>query len=126
MSKSDRPFACGLGPAFDVIGGKWKALILWEIYEQPLRFGELKRHVGGISEKMLIQQLRELESQGVISRKVYHEIPPRVEYSITPFGKTLGEALLPLADWGAANEARLATTTPVNRTKLHPVTTPNS
>ncbi len=96
----EQPYSCGLGPAFEVIGGKWKALILWEISEQPRRFGELKRLVPGISEKMLIQQLREMEAHGIVRRESFHEVPPRVEYSITAKGAALNAALGPLADWG--------------------------
>jgi DNA-binding HxlR family transcriptional regulator len=102
-----RPRNCGLGPAFEAIGGKWKALILWELHGGPRRFGELKRLVPGISEKMLIQQLRELEADELVTRKVFHEIPPRVEYSLTRFGSSLNEALAPLADWGERYEKRL-------------------
>lgn len=91
---------CGLVPALAIIGGKWKALILWEMHAQPRRFGELKRSVAGISEKMLIQALRELEADGVIHREVFYEIPPRVEYSVTEFGATLNAALEPLCIWG--------------------------
>lgn len=101
-----RPRACGIGPAFDVVGGKWKALILWEMDARPQRFGELKRAVPGISEKMLIQQLRELEADGLISRKAFPEVPPRVEYSLTRFGTSLNAALAPLADWGERYEKR--------------------
>ena len=101
-----RPPGCGLGPAFAVIGGKWKAVILWEIQAQPRRFGELRRLVAGISEKMLIQQLRELESDGLVHREVFREVPPRVEYSLTRLGVSLNKALGPLADWGARYEQR--------------------
>lgn len=94
------PYNCGIGPAFEVIGGKWKAVILWELNNQARRFGELKRLVSGISEKMLIQQLRELEQDGLITRKAFNEIPPRVEYSTTSLGDSLNIALGPLADWG--------------------------
>lgn len=97
---------CGLGPAFAVIGGKWKALILWEINTQPRRFGELKRLIHGISEKMLIQQLRELERDGIVHRKAFPEVPPRVEYSVTPWGTSLTTAIIPLADWGEAYTKR--------------------
>jgi DNA-binding HxlR family transcriptional regulator len=102
-----QPYSCGLGPALAVIGGKWKALILWEVHNQPVRFGELKRRVPGISEKMLIQQLREMEADGIVHRKVYHEVPPRVEYSATEFGASLNEALTPLAEWGKEHMARI-------------------
>ena len=98
---------CGLVPALDVIGGKWKALILWEMHTQPRRFGELKRRVSGISEKMLIQSLRALETDGVIHREVFHEIPPRVEYSVTEFGAMLNAALEPLCSWGEQHMERI-------------------
>lgn len=101
-----RPRNCGIGPAFDVIGGKWKAVILWEMQAQPRRFGELKRLVPGITEKMLIQQLRELTADGLVSRKAFPEVPPRVEYSLTRLGVSLNVALGPLADWGERYEKR--------------------
>lgn len=105
-SKKTHPRLCGIGPAFAVIGGKWKALILWELRDQTRRFGELKRLVPGISEKMLIQQLRELELDDLLTRKAFPEIPPRVEYTLTPLGRSLNTALAPLADWGELYERR--------------------
>ncbi|HZH04968.1 MAG TPA: helix-turn-helix domain-containing protein [Myxococcaceae bacterium] len=95
-----RPENCGIGPAFEAVGGKWKAVILWELHPQARRFGELKKRVPKISEKMLIQQLRELEADGLIHRKAFPEVPPRVEYSLTHWGTSLNEALGPLAAWG--------------------------
>ncbi|MGX1880975.1 winged helix-turn-helix transcriptional regulator [Streptomyces sp. NPDC055287] len=84
----------------DVVGGKWKALILWALHhEGTLRFGQLKRQVPGVSEKMLIQQLRELEADGIVHREVYREVPPRVEYSLTEMGEGLNAALGPLGAW---------------------------
>jgi DNA-binding HxlR family transcriptional regulator len=106
--KKHEPYTCGLGPALDVIGGKWKALILWELNDGPCRFGELKRRVSGISEKMLIQQLREMESDGIVHREVFHQVPPRVEYSVTEFGASLNEALEPLCEWGEQHMRRIA------------------
>ena len=103
-----QPDSCGLGPAFQVIGGKWKALILWLIHTQPRRFGELKRLVPDISEKMLIQQLREMEADGLVHRKVFHEVPPKVEYSATELGISLDNALVPLAEWGKKHAERIA------------------
>lgn len=94
------PYTCGLDAAMDVVGGKWKALILWALNERTHRFGELKRAVPGVSEKMLAQQLRELEVDGIVHRAVYDEVPPRVEYSLTEVGVALNAALLPLGDWG--------------------------
>lgn len=105
MGSKKHPRLCGIGPAFEVIGGKWKALILWELREVR-RFGELKRMVAGISEKMLIQQLRELEHDGLVVRNAFPEIPPRVEYSLTQLGASLNVALGPLADWGELYERR--------------------
>lgn len=103
-----KPYGCGVGPAFEVIGGKWKAVILWEMHRQSRRFGELKRLVPGISEKMLIQQLRELEAHGLVDREAYPEVPPRVEYSLTRLGVSLNVALGPLADWGDAYQRQHA------------------
>jgi DNA-binding HxlR family transcriptional regulator len=103
-----QPDSCGLGPAFQVIGGKWKALILWLIRTEPRRFGELKRLVPDISEKMLIQQLREMEAHGLVHRKVFHEVPPKVEYSATELGISLDNALVPLAEWGKKHAERIA------------------
>jgi DNA-binding HxlR family transcriptional regulator len=105
--RGEQPYSCGLGPAFEVIGGKWKALILWELSVKPCRFGELRRLVPGISEKMLIQQLREMEADGIVHREVFHEVPPRVEYSVTPIGASLNDALGPLADWGEKHAGRV-------------------
>ena len=113
LAKKQRslPESCGLGPAFAVIGGKWKALLLWQIHHaQPCRFGELKRLQPEISEKMLIQHLREMEADGVIHREVFHQVPPRVEYSVTPAGAELDDALAPLAEWGKKHQARATAT----------------
>jgi len=95
-----RTYSCGLDAAVDVVGGKWKALILWALHHDTLRFGELKRSVPGISEKMMIQQLREMESYGLVHREVHHQVPPKVEYSLTEFGQSLNAALIPLGEWG--------------------------
>jgi DNA-binding HxlR family transcriptional regulator len=102
-----RAFTCGLDVALAVVGGKWKPLVLFHLAKAPRRFGELRRLVGGISEKVLIQQLRELEGDGILHRLDYREIPPRVEYSITEFGRSLAEALVPLCAWGDENRDRI-------------------
>lgn len=101
MRSDDPHFLCGIGPAFEVIGGKWKAALLWELHGGTRRFGELKRLLPGISEKMLIQQLRELARDGLVLRVVRQTVPPHVEYSLTPWGESLNAALGPIADWGA-------------------------
>jgi DNA-binding HxlR family transcriptional regulator len=93
-------FTCGLDAALAVIGGKWKPLILFHLAHGTRRYGELRRAVGGVSDKMLIQQLKELHTDGVIDRLDYNEIPPKVEYSLTTFGRTLAIALGPLCVWG--------------------------
>jgi DNA-binding HxlR family transcriptional regulator len=94
------PPTCGLDAALMVVGGKWKPLILFHLGPGKRRFGELRRLVSGVSEKMLIQQLRELQADGVVERVDFREIPPKVEYSLTPLGRSLAQALKPLCDWG--------------------------
>src|ERR1700732_2650806 len=93
-------FTCGLVAALFVLGAKWKPLILYHLAHGTRRYGELRRAVGGVSHKMLIQQLKELHADGVIDRLDYNEIPPKVEYSLTTFGRTLAKALGPLCAWG--------------------------
>jgi DNA-binding HxlR family transcriptional regulator len=92
---------CGLDIALQIVGGKWKPLILFHLNGGPQRFGELKRMVGAVSEKMLIQHLRELTDDGVVVRHDYREVPPRVDYALTALGGTLARALVPLCDWGS-------------------------
>jgi DNA-binding HxlR family transcriptional regulator len=98
-----RLFTCGLEAALSVIGGRWKFLIIWQLAGQPRRFGELRRLVAGITEKMLIQGLKELEKDGVVKRKDFREVPPRVEYSLAERGVELANVLRPLCEWGTAN-----------------------
>lgn len=95
------PYVCGIDAALDVVSGKWKGLILWELVEHDtLRFAQLRRALPGVSEKMLTQHLREMEHDGLVHRQVYAEVPPRVEYSLTEAGSSLSAALEPLGDWG--------------------------
>jgi Predicted transcriptional regulators len=108
---SDRlgPYICGLDAAMDVVSGKWKSLILWELDAHGVRrFGELRRALPGVSEKMLIQHLREMEEDELVHREVYREVPPRVEYSLTEHGRSLIQALRPLGAWGRERCERLA------------------
>ena len=103
------PYICGIDAAMDVVSGKWKSLILWELDAHGVRrFGELRRGLPGVSEKMLVQHLREMEQDGLIHRRVYGEVPPRVEYSLTEDGRSLNAALAPLGSWGTARARRLA------------------
>jgi DNA-binding HxlR family transcriptional regulator len=94
-------FTCGLDAALFVLGGKWKPLVLFHLAHGTRRYGELRRAIGSVSDKVLIQQLKELQADGIIDRFDYGEIPPKVEYSLTDFGRTLGKALAPLCEWGA-------------------------
>ena len=102
---ADSGSPCGLDAALAVIGGKWKPLILFHLNDGPKRFGEIKRLVAGISEKVLIQHLRELVADRLLVRHDYREVPPKVDYEMTSFGHTLAQALVPLCAWGSDNRA---------------------
>ncbi|CUW28341.1 winged helix-turn-helix transcriptional regulator [Streptomyces reticuli] len=94
-------YICGTDAAMDIIDGKWKVSILWALGERGrCRFGELRRLLPGVTEKVLAAQLRELEADGIVRREEYDEVPPRVEYSLTDVGTQLNEALEPLTLWG--------------------------
>ncbi|MFJ1791782.1 winged helix-turn-helix transcriptional regulator [Kitasatospora griseola] len=100
---------CGIDTAMEVIGGRWKVLILWALHEQPCRrFGELRRLLPGVTEKVLASHLRELTADGVVRRVSYDEVPPRVEYSLTEDGHRLNDALRPLATWARERRSRQA------------------
>ena len=103
----DHEPVCGLDVALAVMGGKWKPLILYHWQGGPVRFGELKRRVAGVSEKVLIQQLRELVAAGVLIRRDHQRVPPMVDYTMTPFGLTLAAALMPLCVWGGEHRAEV-------------------
>lgn len=94
------PRTCGMGVAVGVFEGKWKAFIMWVLADGPRRFGETRRLVTGISEKVLTQQLRELEADGIVRREDHDEVPPRVDYSLTEHGHRLYELLELLDAWG--------------------------
>lgn len=100
-------YNCPLEATIEVIGGKWKLYLLWHIRNECKRYGELKRKTPGITEKMLIQQLRELERDGLVTRMVYPEIPPKVEYSLTPYGETFTPLLHLLNSWGMEHLKRI-------------------
>lgn len=93
--------ACPVEAALEVIGGKWKGMALYHLLDGTKRFNELKREVNGVTQRMLTKQLRELEADELISRHVYAEVPPKVEYSLTKKGKALRPILLALEKWGA-------------------------
>nr|WP_107653315.1 MULTISPECIES: helix-turn-helix domain-containing protein [Nocardia] len=100
MSSDADHDVCGMSVAIDVVGGKWKLHLMWALSERPQRFGEIRRLLAGVSEKVLAENLRHLEASGVVHREVYPEVPPRVEYSLTPLGAELAVALRPLEEWG--------------------------
>jgi DNA-binding HxlR family transcriptional regulator len=107
---SGKTYHCALDITMDFIGGKWKSVVLWYLRKEHRRFGELKKQIPGITEKMLSLQLKELEKDGLIERKVYAEVPPKVEYSLTTEGKTLVPVLEAIALWGrnkAEEEGRI-------------------
>ncbi|MFE4571685.1 winged helix-turn-helix transcriptional regulator [Paenibacillus chitinolyticus] len=95
-----RTYYCTLEVAMSIIGGKWKPLIVYHLTKEPRRTSELKRMIQGITQKMLIQQLRELEEDGIINRKMYNQVPPKVEYSATELGMSMAPILLALCEWG--------------------------
>lgn len=96
-----------IAEALDVISGKWKPTILIFLrFAGTLRFNELRRHMAGITQKMLTTQLRELERDGLVTRKVYAEVPPRVEYSLSEYGDTLCPVLDTMHSWGEQHMAR--------------------
>ncbi|MEV7790799.1 helix-turn-helix domain-containing protein [Streptomyces sp. NPDC087512] len=120
MAKASRngPYICGIDAALDVVSGKWKGLVLWELEAHGIRrFAELRRALPGVSEKMLTQHLRQMEEDGLIRRRVYAEVPPRVEYSLTESGAALNEALRPLGEWGRER---------IHRDGLHVVAPPET
>ena len=94
-------YNCPVDATLEMIGGKYKALILWHLLDKTLRFGELHKLIPQATSKMLTQQLRELEVDQLVNRTVYAVVPPKVEYSLTPLGKSIRPILLVMYDWGA-------------------------
>ncbi|QBJ63699.1 helix-turn-helix domain-containing protein [Pseudoalteromonas sp. DL-6] len=91
---------CPVEASLELFGGKWKGMILYHLLDGTLRFNELQRQVGNVTQRMLTKQLRELEASGLIHREVYAEVPPKVEYSLTDIGETLRPILMSLKTWG--------------------------
>lgn len=104
INDSDSKYRCSIECTLDAIGGKWKPIILWSLVEKKVRrYGEIKRYTNGITHKMLSQQLKDLESKGLIHRKQYNQVPPKVEYWLTEKGKTLIPILEAMCQWGNEN-----------------------
>jgi DNA-binding HxlR family transcriptional regulator len=109
-SASDSPGklpACPVELTLSVIGGKWNVLILRDLLPGTKRFGELRRSLGGVSQKVLTDRLREMEARSLLRRHVYAEVPPRVEYSLTDLGRSLAPVLAAMQAWGDAHRAEL-------------------
>lgn len=96
----EKIYHMGIEATLDIIGGKWKPIILCNLGLEPLRTGELKRRMPNVTQKMLTQQLRELENDNIISRTVYNQVPPKVVYSLTDEGKSLRDILITMSIWG--------------------------
>lgn len=107
MTSSTTSYQCSVAATVDVAGGKWKPLIVHYLMDGTKRFGELQRLIGTVTQRSLTLQLRELESDGIVTRAVFAEVPPRVEYSLTEFGTTLAPVLAAMKAWGDAYVERL-------------------
>jgi DNA-binding HxlR family transcriptional regulator len=95
----DKIYFCPMQLTMEVLGGKWKLLILWQLQQGTKRYGELRSSIDDITHKMLTQQLRELESDGIVHREVFHVVPPKVEYSLTETGKRLLPVMTSMSEW---------------------------
>ena len=104
----DGKTGCAVESALGVIGGRYKGVVLYWLIEEKKRFGELRRLLPSCSARVMTLQLRELEEDGLVKRTVFAEVPPRVEYELTPFGRTLEPLLLGLRDWGERYKRRLS------------------
>jgi DNA-binding HxlR family transcriptional regulator len=104
---SKKAVNCPVEVTLEVVGGRWKVMVIHQLLEGTRRFSELHRALVGVSHRTLTQQLRELEQRGIIRRKVYHQVPPKVEYSLTPLGKSLQPVLMAMHDWAVANATKL-------------------
>ena len=107
VSPRDLP-ACPVETTLKLIGNKWEVLVLRDLMPGTKRFGELKQSSGGISQKVLTSKLREMEADGLVERHVFAEVPPRVEYSLTPLGRTLKPVLDAMEQWGTAYKKKMA------------------
>jgi DNA-binding HxlR family transcriptional regulator len=102
-SRFDCSPGCSVEAAIGLIDGKWKSVILFHLLSGTLRFNQIRRHIVNVTPRMLTNQLRELESDGLIERKIYAQVPPKVEYSLSPLGRSMEPVLTALKAWGDAN-----------------------
>lgn len=100
----DTPERCPVESTLDVIGGKWKPLILYHLMQGTKRFSQLQRAIPGVTQRMLTQHLRELEADGLVHREIHKQVPPRVDYSLTEVGRSLIPVLEAMLAWGLAYE----------------------
>jgi DNA-binding HxlR family transcriptional regulator len=107
---------CPYKAALDVVGGRWKGLLIWRLSVEPLRTGELRKLIPDITQKMLTQQLRALENEGVVARTVYPEVPPKVVYRLTDYGRSVVPVVMGLTEWGNAHVERRQTISQVPAT----------
>jgi DNA-binding HxlR family transcriptional regulator len=108
MKTGERLHECPVETSLELLSGKWKPRILWKLHQRGvLRFAEIKRGLAEITPKMLTQQLRELEQDGLVTRTVYAQVPPKVEYALSEFGQTLGPILDQLAVWGTSHQQQI-------------------
>jgi DNA-binding HxlR family transcriptional regulator len=108
MSKKKHHFSCPVGKTLSIFASRWKPEILWHLKGGCMRFNQLQRSIGDVSQKMLTQQLRELERDGLIKRTQYLEVPPRVEYEYTDLASSLTPVFDTLVEWGEKHDARIS------------------
>ncbi|WP_372492662.1 winged helix-turn-helix transcriptional regulator [Priestia megaterium] len=109
---------CPVETTLDVIGGKWKGIILYHLIDGKKRFNEFRKLYPAITQRMLTLQLRELEKDGIVHREIYKEIPPKVEYSLTEFGRSLEPIILLMKDWGEKHKNRIISARTVEKKEI--------
>lgn len=118
-SRYDCNQGCPVEAALEVIGGKWKGIILYHLLSDTMRFNEIRRLMPDVTQRMLTKQLRELEASNLISRKVYPVVPPKVEYSMTEYGRTLAPVIHALKAWGIQHLEKTSEQLPIDQPMVH-------